>query len=141
MTAQKAVNRIREEILRLTRDKNEKAAAERLAAQSSSPQLSTPAKLIPGAKRSESGIIVEGLDNCLVKFAKCCTPVPGDPVVASSPGASACPSPGRLPQRRPHPPQAGGGGPLGEGELGRERTGRLRDLSGDLCQGPGQHAI
>ncbi|HJA64582.1 MAG TPA: TGS domain-containing protein, partial [Candidatus Intestinimonas stercoravium] len=81
MTAQKAVNRIREEILRLTRDKNEKAAAERLAAQSSSPQLSTPAKLIPGAKRSESGIIVEGLDNCLVKFAKCCTPVPGDPVV------------------------------------------------------------
>ena len=81
MTAQKAVNRIREEILRLTRDKNEKAAAERLAAQSSSPQLSAPAKLIPGARRSESGIIVEGLDNCLVKFAKCCTPVPGDPVV------------------------------------------------------------
>ena len=24
---------------------------------------------------------MEGLDNCLVKFAKCCTPVPGDPVV------------------------------------------------------------
>ena len=81
MTAQKAVNRIRDELLRLTRDKNEKAAAERLAAQAASPQLSTPAKLIPGAKRSESGIIVEGLDNCLVKFAKCCTPVPGDPVV------------------------------------------------------------
>ena len=81
MTAQKAVNRIRDELLRLTRDKNEKAAAERLAAQAASPQLSAPAKLIPGARRSESGIIVEGLDNCLVKFAKCCTPVPGDPVV------------------------------------------------------------
>ena len=81
MTAQKAVNRIKDELLRLTRDKNEKAAAERLAAQAASPQLSAPAKLIPGAKRSESGIIVEGLDNCLVKFAKCCTPVPGDPVV------------------------------------------------------------
>ena len=81
MTAQKAVNRIRDELLRLTRDKNEKAAAEQLAAQTTSPQLSAPAKLIPGAKRSESGIIVEGLDNCLVKFAKCCTPVPGDPVV------------------------------------------------------------
>ena len=81
MTAQKAVNRIRDELLRINRDKNEKAAAERLAAQANSPQLSAPAKLIPGARRSESGIIVEGLDNCLVKFAKCCTPVPGDPVV------------------------------------------------------------
>ena len=81
MTAQKAVNRIKDELLRLTRDKSEKAAAERLAAQATSPQLSAPAKLIPGARRSESGIIVEGLDNCLVKFAKCCTPVPGDPVV------------------------------------------------------------
>ena len=81
MTAQKAVNRIRDELLRINRDKTEKANAERLAAQATSPQLSAPAKLIPGAKRSESGIIVEGLDNCLVKFAKCCTPVPGDPVV------------------------------------------------------------
>ena len=81
MTAQKAVNRIRDELGRLTRDKNEKAAAERLASEGTSPQLAAPAKLIPGARRSESGIIVEGLDNCLVKFAKCCAPVPGDPVV------------------------------------------------------------
>ena len=81
MTAQKAVNRIRDELGRLTRDKNEKAAAERLASEGTSPQLAAPAKRIPGARRSESGIIVEGLDNCLVKFAKCCTPVPGDPVV------------------------------------------------------------
>ena len=29
----------------------------------------------------KNGDIVEGIDNCLVKFAKCCTPVPGDPVV------------------------------------------------------------
>ena len=32
-------------------------------------------------RHSDTGIVVEGLGNCLVKFAKCCTPVPGDPVI------------------------------------------------------------
>ena len=27
------------------------------------------------------GILVEGLDNCLVKFSRCCTPVPGDEII------------------------------------------------------------
>lgn len=27
------------------------------------------------------GIIVEGVDNCLVKFAQCCNPLPGDPII------------------------------------------------------------
>lgn len=29
----------------------------------------------------KKGIIVEGVDNCLVKFAQCCNPLPGDPII------------------------------------------------------------
>ncbi len=31
---------------------------------------------------SQSGVIVDGnIDNCLIKFAQCCTPLPGDPII------------------------------------------------------------
>ena len=31
--------------------------------------------------KSNGGVVVDGLDGCLVKFAKCCTPLPGDSIV------------------------------------------------------------
>ena len=85
-TAAKAVARVKDELLRLGRLQAEKAAAaakttaESVIVPGMSPTVD-PVQLKGSNKHNDSGIIVEGLGNCLVKFAKCCTPVPGDPVI------------------------------------------------------------
>ncbi|MDO5593186.1 MAG: bifunctional (p)ppGpp synthetase/guanosine-3',5'-bis(diphosphate) 3'-pyrophosphohydrolase [Eubacteriales bacterium] len=87
MTALKAVNRIRNEILQINKERKEQNTVQELVSADDQTQTmhirtSLPPDPPPAKKRySKNGIIVDGLDNCLVKFAKCCTPVPGDPVV------------------------------------------------------------
>ena len=90
MTAMKAVDRSRNEILTILREQKEQREQDALQnmippeGESIHVKTSLPPEPPPSkAKRhhSKTGVIVDGLDNCMVKFAKCCSPVPGDPVV------------------------------------------------------------
>ncbi len=71
-SAQKSVNKIREELR--TIEKAKKSDLETVLTQ----QQPKPA---PKKEHPVHGIVVEGVDNCLVKFSRCCTPVPGDDIV------------------------------------------------------------
>ena len=76
LTAVKAVGRIRDDINRALKvQQNDKLQHASLLRHLSEGD---------GAKRNRhgvNGVIVEDIDSCMIKFAKCCTPVPGDPIV------------------------------------------------------------
>ena len=71
LTASKAVGRIRDDINRAVKNlENEK--------------ISKPLRISDTGKKNQhaiGGVIVEDIESCMIKFAKCCTPVPGDDIV------------------------------------------------------------
>lgn len=68
ITAGKIVSRILEEYRKVNKEENIEEKIEELTKTKED-------------KPSSSGIIVKGIDNCLVRLSKCCNPVPGDEIV------------------------------------------------------------
>ena len=75
LTATKAVGRIRDDVNKAVK------------AQTTEKLPGAPLRLKPDSdaellnRHAVNGIIVEDIDSCMIKFAKCCTPVPGDAIV------------------------------------------------------------
>ena len=75
LTAAKAVGRIRDDINKALKQQT----AEKLP---QSPLRFRPdSEAVIQNRYAVNGVIVEDIDSCMIKFAKCCTPVPGDPIV------------------------------------------------------------
>ena len=71
LTASKAVGRIRDDINRAIKTQENE-------------RISKPLRILDTGKKNQhaiGGVIVEDIDSCMIKFAKCCTPVPGDEIV------------------------------------------------------------
>ncbi len=73
LTAVKAVGRIRDDINRAVK------------AQTNDKLMHSPLRTVPedNSKKNRhavNGVIVEDIESCMIKFAKCCTPVPGDAI-------------------------------------------------------------
>jgi len=72
LTAAKAVGRIRDDINRAVKvQNNDKVTQNPL-------KTAAPGKV---NRHAVNGVIVEDIDSCMIKFAKCCTPVPGDEII------------------------------------------------------------
>ncbi len=74
LTAVKAVGRIRDDINKA------------IKAQAAEKQPQVPIRMAPDSdvvkqnRHAVNGVIVEDIDSCMIKFARCCTPVPGDAI-------------------------------------------------------------
>lgn len=66
LTAVKAVGRVKDELTKASRSQKEPQL-----------QIKPPA----AAHTNASGVIVEDIGSCMIKFSRCCTPVPGDDII------------------------------------------------------------
>ncbi|MBR3692319.1 MAG: bifunctional (p)ppGpp synthetase/guanosine-3',5'-bis(diphosphate) 3'-pyrophosphohydrolase [Clostridia bacterium] len=71
VTVLRVVNRIADMAARLIkRQETDEEALNRITASAQTRQ-----------RRSESGVLIDGFDSVKIKFARCCTPVPGDDII------------------------------------------------------------
>ena len=71
LTAVKAVGRIRDDVTKSV--KAEKSPVPL--------KLNPDGEAVKQNRHAVNGVIVEDIDSCMIKFARCCTPVPGDAIV------------------------------------------------------------
>jgi len=75
ITATRAANRLKDELSKLNHN-DKKTAIDKMTEAAERREIQAQR-----SKKSVHGILVAGLDNCLVKFSRCCTPVPGDDII------------------------------------------------------------
>ncbi len=75
LTATRAANRLRDELK--NQEPKRKTALDKVA--EAAERRESQAQKKEG--KAVHGILVQGLSNCLVKFSRCCTPVPGDDIM------------------------------------------------------------